>query len=73
MVRKITANVSEEELKKDLEKYRQRAIELGATEQEIMEVGQAAVVPAGAPAFLTVMSGLSQLHEELQSTEGASQ
>ena len=49
--------------------HMRRAIELGATEQEIMEVGQAAVVPAGAPAFLTVMSGLSQLHEELQNTE----
>ena len=49
--------------------HMRRAIRLGATEQEIMEVGQAAIVPAGAPAFLSVMSGLAQLHEELESGE----
>ena len=36
MVHKIMAEVSEEQLQKDLEKYRQRAIELGATDAKII-------------------------------------
>ncbi len=36
MVRKIVEKVSEEQLHKDLEKYRQRALELGATDAKII-------------------------------------
>ena len=36
MVRKIVESVPDEQLHKDLEKYRQRAIELGATDAKII-------------------------------------
>ena len=36
MVRKILVSVPDEVLQKDLEKYRQRAIELGATDAKII-------------------------------------
>jgi len=36
MVRKIELRISEDELSKDLEKYRQRAISLGATDAKIV-------------------------------------
>jgi len=36
MVRKISASISNEQLQEDLEKYRQRSIELGATDAKIL-------------------------------------
>jgi alkylhydroperoxidase/carboxymuconolactone decarboxylase family protein YurZ len=43
--------------------HAKRAIELGATEQELFEAFQAIVVPGGAPAFLNGVRGLMQLRD----------
>ncbi|MQA91609.1 MAG: hypothetical protein GEU90_15530 [Gemmatimonas sp.] len=46
--------------------HMRRAIRFGATEKEIFEVGKAAMVPAGAPAFLSVVNGLLQLRADAE-------
>ena len=43
MVRKIVERIPEEQLQDDLEKYRQRAIELGATDAKIITTDQVVI------------------------------
>ncbi len=43
MIRKILEKKSEEQIKKDLEKYRQRSVELGATDAKVINVDQVIV------------------------------